>query len=67
MRSFSIDHKGAGLEFLYLESSFSEWNPVAGSCEHGDEISGPIKVMNVSLAGRILTSQEGLCSVELVT
>jgi len=39
------------LEFKYvteifrcgLDSSGSEWGPVAGSCEHGNEASGYIK------------------------
>jgi len=37
---------------------------VAGACERGDEPSGTIKMRGISsLAGDLLTSQEGLCSV----
>jgi hypothetical protein len=61
-----MDHKGAGLESLYLESCFSDWDPVAGSCEHGNETPGSMKMMNVSLAERISASQEGFCSIQLV-
>jgi hypothetical protein len=39
---------------------------VAGSCEHGNEPSGSINAGNSCVAERLLASQEGLSSVELV-
>jgi hypothetical protein len=39
---------------------------VTGSCEHGDELSGSIKVREFLDYLNDLASQEGLCSMELV-
>jgi hypothetical protein len=41
---------------------------VAGSCEHGDEPSGSIKYGEfLYWLSVLLASQEGLCSMELVS
>jgi hypothetical protein len=44
--------------FIWLRT---DGDPMAGSCEYGYETSGSMK------SGRLLTSQEGLCSMELLT
>jgi hypothetical protein len=41
---------------------------VAGSCGHGDELSGSIKCGEfLDQLSILLASQEGLCSMELVS
>jgi hypothetical protein len=41
---------------------------VAGSCEHGNEPSGSIKCVEfLDYLNVLLASQEGLCSMELVS
>jgi hypothetical protein len=41
---------------------------VAGFCEHSNEPSGSVKGGGISrLSERLLASQEGLCSMELVS
>jgi hypothetical protein len=41
---------------------------VAGSCEHGNETSGSIKGREfLGYLSELLASQEGLCSMELIT
>jgi hypothetical protein len=39
----------------------------AGSCEYGDETSVSIKCGELRVAQDLLASEEGLCSVELVS
>jgi hypothetical protein len=42
------------------------WGPVAGSCEHGNELFGSIKGRKFLKQLILLSaSQEGLCSMEL--
>jgi hypothetical protein len=42
---------------------------VAGNCGYGEELSGSINAWNFSASCRVywLASQEGLCSMELVS
>jgi hypothetical protein len=48
-----------------LDTSGSGSDPVVGLCEQGNELSGCIKLIS-SLTGRLLASQSGPCSMELV-
>jgi hypothetical protein len=51
-----------------LDSSSSRQGPVAGSCEHGNEPSGSIKDEDLLVyMSVLLTSQEGICSMEFVS
>jgi hypothetical protein len=50
-----------------LDCSGSGEGQVAGFCECGNEPSGCIKCGDLRLAEDLLTSQEGLCSMELVS
>jgi hypothetical protein len=50
---------------IILDSSGSGWVSVAGPCKHDNESSGNIKDVEF-LDLSPLTSQEGLCSMELV-
>jgi hypothetical protein len=50
-----------------LDSSVSGYRAVAGCCERGDEPMGSIRGGGDRVAGWLLLSREGLCSMELVT
>jgi hypothetical protein len=50
---------------FWLDSSGSVLRPVAGSCEHVNEPSDPIKSWELLSGERLLASKEGLGSIEL--
>jgi len=46
-----------------VDSSGSEWDPVEGSCKHGDEPSGSIKGGGVSRTAKRLSASQGQVEV----
>jgi hypothetical protein len=55
------------MECYSLDSCSSEYRPVAGSCEHGSEPFCCLKLGNSCVDERLLTSQESLGSMELIS
>jgi hypothetical protein len=56
-KTINTDRKQKGIWSYELISSDTGQGPVAGSCEHGNESSGFIKV---GLSKRLLASQEAM-------